>query len=276
MSAANNIEADQKIQPLPKTDPTLAEKEKEELMKELNLLEWPPKDFKDEFTRPKFFVCMLRNKLQEGVCVVNSAPTVEDAKNPDKEPVKEIAVFFCHCADVKVPEQANEEETKKFMIYPMPDNRGDCKSALLHAKTKEYIEQVCCRYGNVVLKFHTVPHPTQHGVFTVSELYLVQAGSEAELLNVPASQRCFTCKRASAIGFCKCERRNFCSKVCRGRAVEDGLHTEAECKKLMRTKVFDTRKDILKMLADFQKEAAERDSRKARLEAAKKETEEKK
>ena len=230
-------------------------------------MKWPPENFKDDFTRPKFFVCMLRNKLQHGVCVLNTAPTVEDAKDPTKEPVKEIAVFFAHCQGVAVPE-ANSEQTKDYMIYPMPDNRGDSKTALLHKTTKEFIEQVCCRYGNVVIKLHTVPHPSQHGVFTISELYLVQAGSEAALLNIPASQRCLTCKRPSAVGFCKCEKVNFCSKVCRGRAVEEGMHTEAECTRLMRTKVFGSLVEIRKMIDQFKKEHAERERRKALQEAA--------
>lgn len=241
MSAPNNTEGDQKLESKEKTDEELRE-----------LLVWPPKDYKDDFTPPKLWLKKLTNTLQRAICKLNTAPTLEQASDPKYQESVVPAVFFSARRNEVLPEQGRVNEAD-YMIFHIPDNRGLAKIALIHQTTAKYISEVREAHGNVILKFHTIPHPTEHSVFTISELYLMPPGSEATLLTIALDKKCHYCGTKNAIGTCKCEQVNFCSPMCRQRAVQSGRHSEVECTLLMRKSVMTTAKEARIIIGEYKK-----------------------
>jgi hypothetical protein len=207
------------------------------------LLDWPPKNYKDEFTKPAFWKYVAHNHVQEAICLLNSAPTMELAKDPKYQDSKEIAVFFSHRKHEALPEPG-KVNMQDWFVFEAKELPGSAKKILMHRTFARLISKSIEVYGKVVLKMHPVPHPTQHSVFTVAEIYVLPAGSEAETIMTVKNKTCFTCGTGSALGTCKCEKLNFCTQLCRDRAVQSQKHTEEECTRMMTESVFGTMKDI--------------------------------
>jgi hypothetical protein len=292
MSAANSSAAEQKIDTVPTaqqeqaTPPPPPMQQPPKLFtpsdvvdnlteeEQAELLVWPPRNYKDKFTKPKFFVAQLINHLQKGACMLANASSPEEVLAQGEAVKKEPAGFFSYSPKVEMPKPGSPE-MKDWMNFPLPDNPGACKTVLLHKQIVEFIELTCQLFGNVAMKFHTVPHPEHHSVYTPSELFLVQAGANVDLLEVPVTQKCLYCKRPRATGVCKCEKVFFCAEMCRSRAIAAGLHTEAECTKAMRDVVLQSWIDarhVQKEFEKFKKLEAERKKAEEEVAAAKQST----
>jgi hypothetical protein len=241
MTSANNTAPEQKIDADQQKEKE-AEKDKEEL------LMWPPANFKDTFTAPKFYKLILKNHLMNAVCFINSAESYEKANDPAIEPVKNIAVFFSHKFDATPPPPDNPNHGD-WMMLPIPDNPGSAKHLLIHQKTVEYIAQTREKFRDCRLIMHPVPHPTQHGVFSVSEIYIMPRGVEGT--GAPKTQVCLYCQKPSAKGVCKCESVYFCTTMCRERAVQNRLHTEETCTTLMRKPIMNTMADVRRLFIEY-------------------------
>ena len=214
-----------------------------------NLLKWPPPDYKDTFSPPRHYKVILTNHLKEAICMLNSAESFEKANDPAVPlPEKEIGVFFSHRLDEKAPKPDNPNHGD-WMLFPMPDNPGSSKKLLIHRSTAKFIAETRRLYGDVRLIMHPVPHPTMHGVFAIAEIYILPSGVEGT--DFKATQFCFFCKKRGALGTCKCESVNFCSGLCRERAVADRLHTEEQCTVAMRKPILGTLTDVRRFMNDY-------------------------
>lgn len=204
--------------------------------------QWPPPDFVDDFTPPKFYVAKFTNHFGGMICTLNDGtppppqPTAAPPAAPAEAPPqrvgyhseKKLAVFFCHLTTLAVPTQANVV-MQDWMLHKIEENRGVATNLLIHRSTAEAIALLRHQRGNVTMKMHAVPHPVEHGVFTISEIYVLHPSYEDTLFDDALQAQCHYCQRQAACGACKCERVHFCSYLCRERAVQSGLHTEDEC-----------------------------------------------
>lgn len=260
MSSANSNEPDQKISSdafdsgasneKPKAVPPTFTATSEETKVLNELLNWPPKNYKDEFTKPPFWKFVAHNHVQEAICLLNSAPTMELAKDPKYQDSKEIAVFFSYRKHEALPEPG-KVNMQDWFVFEAKELPGSAKKILMHRAFARLVSKTIELHGKVVLKMHPVPHPTQHSVFTVKDIYVLPAGSEAETIQTIKNKFCFMCNAGSALGTCKCEKVNFCSQLCRDRAVQSQRHTEEQCTKLMTESVFGTMKDIRLVYNEF-------------------------
>ena len=200
----------------------------------IDMLEWPPKDWRDDFTPPKFFVLRMKNHMQGAICTLNNAlppktPVAPSA--PQMVPyhsAKELAVFFCHRTNLPVPTQS-KVVMQDWMRHKISENPGVATDLLIHRSTADLINHLRMQYGNVTMKMHPVPHPSEHGVFSISEIYILHPNYENTLFDDAMQNTCLFCQTKTTCGSCKCEQVFFCSHICRDRAVEQGLHTEEEC-----------------------------------------------
>jgi len=242
MSTENSSAHDQKLEPPPLSQEAKAKE----------LLEWPPKAWKDDFKVPPHYLYKMQNQLQGGICRLNTAPSLEKANEPEFEAKQEVAIFFSYRKSEVLPENGkiNHED---YMVFPIPENRGLAKVALIHKASANFISETRKQFGNVILKFHCVPHPKEHSVFSIKTIYILPPGSEATTLTIAKDKACFSCGRLNALGTCKCETISFCSQMCRENALRLGQHTEEECTRRMIKVVTSTMKDARLLISDYKR-----------------------
>lgn len=198
-----------------------------------DLLQWPPANFRDDFTPPKAYVAKLTNHMLGGICTLNNALPSADAPSAPPKPVayhseKDLAVFFCSKRNAAMPTKANVQMGDWF-LHKIEENPGVATRMLIHSSTGAIISQIRKDYGNVTMKMHPVPHPQQHGVFSISEIYILHPNYENTLFDEAMKNTCLHCQKKTTCGACRCEKVFFCSQLCRERAMQSQLHTEEEC-----------------------------------------------